>query len=384
MTKLKNIIDFELIWKKIHNTISIEEKFRLDQWTLEKKSHKQYIENAEKYYKSGSDFNNNPENIGLAWKKISNKIEKKKSLRLKYAALISAAASIILLFTIFLNWNGESNQTSNLVSDTISCNEKAILVLNGKTYKLGKGKELLFEENGISIESTGKEVAYKISGRNHQTSKLNSIKIPRGGFYKIKLSDGSTVWLNSESSLSYPIQFNENERIVALSGEAFFEVCKNEHAPFKVITGEQTVEVLGTSFNISSYKEDSVIYTTLVEGKVSVSSNINPEIKEVLLPNEQSIINKENGGIYKQKVDIEQYVSWKNGHLIFKDQPLENITKTLSKWYDVSFQFKTDSIRKIKFTGDLKREDSFENILSKLEKTDEVKFEIKGRNVLIK
>ncbi|NJO89409.1 MAG: DUF4974 domain-containing protein [Chloroflexia bacterium] len=144
------------------------------------------------------------------------------------------------------------------------------------------------------------------------------------------------------------------------------------------------MEVLGTSFNVSSYKEDSAIFTTLVEGKVSISSNKHPEIKQTLLPNDQSLLIKDKGTISKRKVEVYKYTSWKDGRFNFKDQLLSEIMKTLSRWYDVEIVFKAENAKEMRFTGDLKRYEKIEKILEKIEKTNEVKFEIKDKVITVK
>jgi len=387
MPKIKNIIDFEIIWKKIHHVISKKEEDLLNKWKLEEDSHKQFYKKAEKYYKKGSDFDENPENTGAAWKDVASKIRNKRKFGYKQLAYVSIAASIILMLALVFDWNKDEQQ---LVVDDLENviqpgGKKAKLLLdNGKEYELLAGKELFIEENGVQIKSNGTTIEYHTANNEATKLRYNTIIIPRGGEFFIKLSDGTKVWLNSETTFKYPLGFAKSERKVELQGEAYFEVVKNKQAPFKVLSGEQIVEVLGTSFNISSYEEDSVIFTTLVEGKVSVFSKQNPDLKKSLLPNDQSLLFKNQGVINKRKVEAYKYTSWIAGRFYFKDQQLVEIMKTLSRWYDVDVIFKNENAKTVKFTGDLQRHEKFENILSKIEKTNEVKFEIKDKIITVK
>ena len=147
--------------------------------------------------------------------------------------------------------------------------------------------------------------------------------------------------------------------MVELTGEAFFEVTKNEKVPFIVSSNNQQVRVLGTQFNISSYPDEQSTVTTLVEGSVEVSLQGNPAEKTTLKPNEQSYFSNNENVIMKRNVDISQFVAWKDGRFVFQNQTLENIMKTLSKWYDVQVVFANENSRNLKFTGNLERYSDF-------------------------
>jgi transmembrane sensor len=209
------------------------------------------------------------------------------------------------------------------------------------------------------------------------------LKIPRGGEFYLTLSDNTKVWLNSETTLKYPVEFAGEERRVELTGEAFFEVEKDAERPFRVVSDEQVVEVLGTSFNISSYPEDSVILTTLVEGKVNVFLGENPETSQTLLPKHQSFLARGEDRIMQREVDVSEYVAWKDGEFYFRDQSLENIMKTLSRWYDIDVVFNEPQAKDILFTGHLERYENFERILNLIQRTNEVSYSEEGRTITI-
>jgi ferric-dicitrate binding protein FerR (iron transport regulator) len=262
---------------------------------------------------------------------------------------------------------------------------KAVLILaDGSEHDLSSGDKSIIAADGTEIKNTGNKLEYISSNSQPAEMKYNTLKIPRGGEYFLILSDSTKVWLNSETTLRFPVQFAAGVRAVELNGEAYFEVSKNEKVPFIVTSGNQQVKVLGTQFNISSYVDNQSVYTTLVEGKVEVSLTTNPDSKLVLRPNEQSCFSKEEANILKRTVDVAQYIAWKDGRFVFQDQMLEDIMKTLSKWYDVQVVFANEDVKKLRFTGNLERYADFSNILGKIERTNEVEFEITNKLITIK
>jgi len=196
------------------------------------------------------------------------------------------------------------------------------------------------------------------------------------------LPDGTKVWLNSSTELTYTVPFSGDERRVRLKGEAYFEVAQNKEKPFIVETDYQDVEVLGTHFNISAYPDDSNVFTTLVEGKVKVNSNANKQVKLLgyLLPNDQLVLNKKNNGVYKLDVDTYLYTAWKDGRFAFKNESMESFFKKISRYYNVDVIIMDNSVKKINFTGDLPRYDDITKILNIIEAEMSVHIEIKEKN----
>ena len=215
----------------------------------------------------------------------------------------------------------------------------------------------------------------------------NILTIPRGGEFFVKLSDNTKVWLNSESQLKYPVNFIEGkERAVELVyGEAYFEVSPStEHkgTKFKVLNNNQAVEVLGTKFNVKAYLNETEIFTTLAEGKVAINSNT---INKFLSPGQQSVLNLETRKIDVKAVDVKTELSWVHGSFVFHYKSLKEITKVLSRWYDVDFKFDSKSIEKQEFNGELNKKQNLEEILMLIKATNKINhFEIKNKEVLIK
>ena len=172
-------------------------------------------------------------------------------------------------------------------------------------------------------------------------------------------------------------------RNIELIGEAYFEVTHNSEKPFIITSGTQKVEVLGTSFNISSYERDSCIMTTLVEGLVKVENSLQEKLNTHLRPNQQSILDKKADSIKSQNVNVDEYVAWQSGWFRFNDKPISQIMVILARWYDLEVQFESENISNKHFSGGFKRYDSFDQARKIIEQTGEIKFEVKGKKVII-
>ncbi|WP_099290358.1 FecR family protein [Butyricimonas sp. Marseille-P3923] len=209
-------------------------------------------------------------------------------------------------------------------------------------------------------------------------SELHKLSIPRGGEFFVKLSDGTKVWLNSDSEFEYPTSFAEGERVVSLKGEAYFEVTHDEQKPFVVKSGKQRVRVLGTSFAVQAYEDGTPSLTTLEKGCVEV---IYERERVVLEPGEQSLVKDEE--VVVREVNTFEYTAWRNGVFIFVDMPLVQIMNTLSKWYNINVFYASSSLGDIRFTGELRRYADIEELLHKFEVLEKVKFQINNRTVII-
>lgn len=381
-------IDFELIWNKIHNQLTEEEEILLRNWLSEDKSHQQFYAEAVRYYSSGSQFVNSADDLKKALKSIYRKAGiRTPDYYTRIIALTGVAASILFFvyFQFYRTVPAEKIQIAEKVQSIVPGSNKAMLILSdGSQHDLTAGNNTIITADGTEIKNTGNKLEYIAAGAQTTELKFNTLKIPRGGEYFLVLADSTRVWLNSESTLRYPVQFAGNIRTVELTGEAYFEVSKKEGIPFVVSSGNQRVKVLGTQFNISSYPENPAIFTTLVEGSVEVSLENNPEAKIFLKPSEQSCFLKDEDQIQKRNVDVSSYIAWKDGRFVFRDQMLGDIMTTLSKWYDVQVVFANEEQKKLRFTGNLERHADFNNILEKIEMTNEVKFEITNNLITIK
>jgi ferric-dicitrate binding protein FerR (iron transport regulator) len=387
MTELNQNIDFEIIWKKIHNQTSEEEETLLKQWLRENTAHRNYFDSALNYYTNGSQFANSPADLKKALGNIHRKAgihAPNRNTRILVVAAVAASILLMIYFQFSAPNNSESIIIAEKVQSIVPGSNKAVLILaDGTEHDLTSDGNTFTDADGTEIKNTGNSLEYSSKNALSTEIKYNTLKIPRGGEYFLILSDSTKVWLNSETTLRFPVQFAADVRSVELTGEAYFEVKKNTKAPFLVTSGNQNIKVLGTQFNVSSYPENQNIYTTLVEGNVEVSVSSNPQINLILKPSEQSILNSSNNQIQKRTVDINHYIAWKDGRFVFSEQPLEEIMGTLSKWYDVQVVFSNEKDKKLMFTGNLERYANFGDILAKIEKTNEVSFNIENNTITI-
>jgi ferric-dicitrate binding protein FerR (iron transport regulator) len=262
--------------------------------------------------------------------------------------------------------------------------DKAILTLaNGSQIILDNVQNgVVATQSGISIrkDANGKVVfdASSVAVRNLVPG-FNTITTPRGGQYQIVLPDGSRVWLNAASSLKFPTFFPGSERNVELTGEAYFEVAKNKDKPFKVFSQNQTVEVLGTHFNINAYPDEGVISTTLLEGSVRVSKHSADGRKEtgerLLKPGQQA---KLGADIQVSNADVQAAMAWKNGYFVFAHEPIQNIMRQLSRWYDVDVVYQGKATTE-NFTGTISRFENISEVLDMLQLTGAVHFKIESQ-----
>jgi len=198
------------------------------------------------------------------------------------------------------------------------------------------------------------------------------------------LADGSTIWLNAASKLSFPVAFTDSTRHIFLEGEAYFEVAHNG-SPFIVTTGDMDIRVMGTSFNVSAYADDVTKKTTLVEGKVRVDVHQeNKVFQEFLWPNKQAIVGTGKSEIVITDVDAQQYKSWVDGKFEFNNETLDHVMKKLARWYNFKYEFSNSSAKKFHFSGRLNNQEKISSILNMLEMTTNVTFIIQNNVIVIK
>jgi ferric-dicitrate binding protein FerR (iron transport regulator) len=188
------------------------------------------------------------------------------------------------------------------------------------------------------------------------------------------------VWLNAASTLKYPVAFTGNERLVELTGEAYFEVTHNKAMPFKVKTGQQQVEVLGTHFNINAYTDEKITATTLLEGSVKVTTTSRNQ-KMIIKPGEQSTVNGDTMNV--QEVDTDEAVAWKNGYFLFNDENLAGIMKKVSRWYNVEVEYKDISLQSLIFSGTVSKYQNVSQVIKTLELTNAVHFKVLDNRIIV-
>ncbi|RNL55766.1 FecR family protein [Pedobacter jejuensis] len=307
---------------------------------------------------------------------------KPKFRRLWY---FSAAATIavLMLTTIYFFSLRTQSIAERYANDIPPGKNKAILTLsNGQKIDLNNsGNGELAKLNGISIKKAadGLLVFSVLNAEPKRKINFNTIETPFGGQYQINLPDGTKVWLNSGTKLTFPDRFADAKRKVELSGEAYFEVAKDKTHPFLVSSNAQQVEVLGTHFNVNSYSNEPLVRTTLLEGSVKVSNSVS---EKIIVPGEQITL-KGNRFDVKQ-IDPSSAIDWKNGEFRFKAEGLESILRKLSRWYQVEFVVEKGVDKLPAFSGSVSRFDQISVVLKMLEETGDIKFYINGKTITVK
>ncbi|MEL7588728.1 MAG: FecR domain-containing protein [Prolixibacteraceae bacterium] len=209
----------------------------------------------------------------------------------------------------------------------------------------------------------------------------NTVEVPLGMRSSMVLPDGTTVSLNAGSRLKYPAVFSEEERVVELTGEAYFDVTKDKQRPFIVSASDIAVRVLGTSFNCSAYPEDERIETALIQGEIEISGRVNGENKIVLKPGELAVFKKRGRTIEKNSTNLDKYVAWKSGKLIFRDDSMATVLEKLGRWYNVEFQVEDDEILGYEYSATFSGE-SLDRVLKMLALSAPISFNLMPREKL--
>lgn len=273
--------------------------------------------------------------------------------------------------------------------------DQASIAINAGGYKatltLADGKRIslddanvgqLAQQSGVSIRKTADgQLVYDLSGNSKDSAiGINTIETPRGGEYQVILPDGTKVWLNADSKLVFPAVFKGDERNVDLIGEAYFEVAKNKRMPFRVSSDGQTVEVLGTHFNINAYADDFNVKTTLLEGRIRVLGKASGKAV-ILTPGQQSAVAK-TGLTKVSEVRADDAIAWKNGYFLIDKQPLPEVMRKISRWYDVEIEYR-GRLTKETFVGQVPKFGKISEVLAALELTGLAHFKIEGRRVIV-
>ena len=381
----------KLVEKYLHGTASEEETHRLFNWYKSELNVERTLDLDE--FEDEEDF----KETLFSGIHISD-LKNENHTRSKIYSL--AAAACVLLFMVsglyFYNKSNtvKPNVTQKVVvrkntNDIKAGGVKAILTLaDGKQVILDDSKNgIVIDQGGIKIHKNSKGVIeYSLTERLNQDYTedkepqvvYNTIQTPAGGKFQLNLADGSKVWLNSESSLRFPVFFSGDSREVQLEGEAYFEVSKDQHKKFSVRSGNQTVEVLGTHFNINAYANEPSMTTTLIEGAVKVIE-MNTNKSQILKPGEQAIVSKDIKVQHKE--DIQADLAWKEGYFNFENANIETVMRQLGRAYGITTRYET-SMPETHFEGAISTNLSLLEVLDILQKSN-IHFRLEGREVVV-
>ncbi|WP_242157792.1 FecR family protein [Aestuariivivens sediminis] len=383
-----------VIVKYCINQASSSELDELYLWVKEKENKAEFINYVKTNYLI--DYNLKSFNSGRTEHELNKLIEsEKRVVRLRHVQRMSKYAAAIIIGVLTTVYFLKDNIFHSSGDDTINPElvnthviepgtDKATLTLeDGSQIALQKGTSL----KTFYATSDGEQLVYESNQKRTKELVYNYLTVPRGGQFFIVLADGTKVWLNSESQLKYPVSFIEEQdrQVELVYGEAYFDVTPSEEhngSKFKVLNNAQEVQVMGTEFNIKAYKDDISIYTTLVEGRVSIHSSGQ---NRVLKPGEQAILNSSNNEMSVALVNVNNEILWKNGIFSFDKKPLRDIMKTISRWYDVDVIYENKQLETITFSGVLGKNQNIEGIFTTLKTLSTIKnYEISNKTITLK
>lgn len=378
-----------LIFLHVQGMTDNAQEKELNEWRSVSPRHEELFQrmlSSEHVEKSISRFVKTEEEEERGWRQLQQKARSGRSVRkIKWFPYAAAIVLILSVGGVFY-FSGDKEQNRNL---PIAKNEvqvpgsRAVLILpDGRKVDLENEvlRSDLAQSDSLLLVSA-RSLKYRDIDSPDTTEIFHTLEIPRGGEYLLTLSDGTMIYLNSESTLSFPVKFQGKERKVYLTGEAYFKVAKNTEHPFVVTAGELEVLVTGTTFGVRAYKDEKDIQTTLESGQVTVRV----EGKSVkLVPNKQVLFNKSTMGLEVRDVDVDLYLAWVDGRLVYDNCPLEKILTDLGRWYNIDVFYSRDELRSYQFSLNMKKHEEFTQVLELIGKTGEVQFEIKDNTVIVK
>ena len=376
-------IDIEiLILKYLQGKLAEGEKRQLDEWLKDDRNKKLFSRLVNKQRILVKMERLDEYDWEKSWKVMEKKLHERKKFSWKYWGMVASLLGIVLLGTwVFMEKNEKKSpvvvmrgvEPGGVFAELVLPDGKIVeLNKDSNNLFLGESGKVLRNENGVLFLTQDSVQLQKVG--------YSEIRTPRGGEYQVVLPDNSIVWLNADSKLRFPLTFSGKERRVFASGELYFQVAKDSLSPFRIeVEGLYEVEVLGTEFNVRAYS-DLPSATTLVDGRVLIRDK---GTKVVLKPGEQAVKGK-HGEVVVREVDVAPYIAWKQGYFLFEDERLEDILNELARWYDVNVFFENSSVREERFSVDMPRHESFEEVLRLIEQTRSIQIEIEGNNVFVK
>jgi transmembrane sensor len=363
----------ELIKKYLNKTCTPEEEALLESWYIKKTAEEEQTVTTPDYFELESEI----------WTELKRR--KRQAPKLNWLIAAAAVASIVICSVVYFSYRNTKIQTEKKYSSNkiIPGENKAELILaDGSKIDLNEAKSgILAKQPGVSIiKMDSGQLAYATAPESSSTDvTYNTLVTPKGGQYQINLPDDTKVWLNAASSLKFPTAFNGKERIVELSGEAYFEVASNKEKPFKVKSSIQTIQVLGTHFNVNSYSDEPVIKTSLLKGSVRVSLF---DKTVIIKPGEETVFHTDSHKLSIKKGNAEDAVAWKNGYFQFNNENIESIMRKISRWYNVDIVYQEGFIKQ-RFGGTISRFDNVSKVLRMLELTGAIHFKIAERRIIV-
>ncbi|OQP54335.1 hypothetical protein A4H97_22900 [Niastella yeongjuensis] len=393
----------ELLFKQLRNELTPEEAVELESWLKQSPANQQLydeINNIPALMEQVRVYGLAEQEVNDSWAKLHARYlmeypaYKRREFRMR-VIMYTAAAAVVLCASLLMYWwlkPAKPSPHTPVVAkavqhDVTPTTTHAYLTLDdGTSIRLDSLKAGLLATQG-NVQVTKQEsglLSYtaRTGAPGDRSMTYNRISVPKGSdVVYLQLSDGSNVWLNAESSIKYPVAFNNEERKVEITGEAYFEVAKSHGKRFVVSKGNMSVTVLGTKFNVNTYENENDIKVTLMEGSVKVQQE---QVAQIIKPGQQAVVKGPSINI-ESDVDMHQVLAWKDGKFLFNNTNIQQIMRQLERWYDLSpTQFENEAVKKWEFNGEISRYSNASKVLELLEKTGSVKFIVEGKKIVVK
>ncbi|MDY3034469.1 MAG: FecR domain-containing protein [Odoribacter sp.] len=375
----------ELLVRSLQENISADEQMLIDVWRKEDPM------NEAIYQKilSPEYWDKHPQqkyqgDIVKAWVRLYER-RQKQEYRWRLQRRLRAVAAVVVLvigcsalWQVFYWQKNDSGDRSLVAQRSGDMNKVELVLSNGSTVFLGESDNLGdVNEEGAVIQAK-KDAVHYVDNEGNNEVKYNTLRVPRGAEYELVLADGTSVWLNAESEITYPVTFKGDMREVTLKGEAFFDVAKDAAHPFIVHIKDFDVRVTGTKFNVRNYA-DMPSSATLAEGEVQLEKE--GEVT-ILQPGQQAALI--DGKIEVKEVDLEEAIAWRYNSFCFKHQSLELLLNELARWYNLEIFYMNPSLKTLHFTAWFSRGNSVAEVIEKLERTQKIRLELKGNTLIVK
>ena len=373
-------IDYILIWNSLHGQISAEEEVLLNSWIDADPKHRAYYQKVEVYVKNGSSF----DQLALDKERLFLEVSKEVSFKTTDRRIHIRwwlAASVVLVIGVLSIWRLQHEEVAYDFAAIKPGSKSATLVIdNGWPLKLDSVTPITGIQSGGLLKNENSILQYSNTKPSKKEPEMHCLITPKGGDYQVILSDGTKIWLNADSKLTYPDRFVGEERRVELVGEAYFEVARDENSPFIIQTKNQEIKVYGTSFNISAYLGDAFEHTALAEGSVGI---IHEGLESRIRPGQMFYLDKIFNRTDVKEVDIYTVSAWKDQSFYFEDKKLSEIMVILSRWYDFNYVFDDPDKKDLLLTGGFKRHEAFASIIKRIQLINEVNFTIEANQIVI-
>lgn len=376
----------QIIYRKITGCSTADDERLLQEWVAEDNANRQLLaELTDKSYLDREYRRRKAINpihaMNNMYARIGNGATVRRNRRAIAVRIAQAAAVVVLTLGIYVGYERLSGGRQTVPESQPTA--KAQQIVHGSTLAtltIDNGQPIRLDGNA---ENNRKLMADACAETPSAEIHKYELATPRGGEFKITLEDSTEVWLNAESRLVYPESFGQAERRVAVVGEAYFKVAKDAHRPFYVEADGEVIRVYGTEFNVNSYPEDSEVSTTLVSGNIALKSIAGNGAELMLTPGHQALFEKSSAAIRVRSIDSEVVTSWRSGVFVFEDQTLEQIMRTLSRWYDFDYEFADGDVSKVVFMGSIPRYGSFDEVVEIFRKIGGIRLRQKGDKVII-